>query len=268
MSKPSEIERRYDEKELALILKLAAKRQAVAAGPGRGGLSLAEIQQIAAEAGLDPQHVAEAAAALETQYGHRWPSLLGPSTKFLFERTIPGEVPTNELSEIIEIIRRVTGVQGEVSQVFDSVEWKGHDQMDRHTYVTIKRQGGQTKIKVRGHWWGPVVVSYVVTGAVGLMGALGLAALIEPSSAAGITAFVVGAIGSSYATARTIWQFIARRSEKKLAGLAAQIEEAATAAVAPPAQARIEQVEVEPPSLPEAPEDVVPRPPISTPQRT
>lgn len=95
MPKQPETERRYSDKELALILKLAAERQAFSSELDDRGLTLTEIQQIAAEAGIDPQHVAEAAAVLEAQHGQRRLSLLGAPTRFVFDRTVAGEATPN-----------------------------------------------------------------------------------------------------------------------------------------------------------------------------
>ena len=54
----------FDEREISAILKCAAEIQS-ADGPARTfGLSLAELQQLAAEAGIGPQSVAAAAAEL------------------------------------------------------------------------------------------------------------------------------------------------------------------------------------------------------------
>jgi len=267
MSKQPEIERRYNDKELALILKLAAERQAAPSPSDHYGLSLTEIQQIAAEAGIDPQHVAEAAAALEAHYGHRKFSLLGAPTKFLFDRTITGEVSKTELSEMIELIPQVTGIQGQASQIFDSVEWRSKDVWDRVLYVTIRSQKGQTKIKVLGHWWGPALVAYLVTGLGGFLATVILAkSFLDPASSASVVALVAGVIGGTYLAARTIWQRIARKAESKLRELVRRIEETVPTAAASEANAA---VEVEPQRLPEQPDEITsPRPLASPPQRS
>jgi len=266
MLKQPEIERRYSDKELALILKLAAERQAFSSELDDRGLTLTEIQQIAAEAGIDPQHVAEAAAVLEAQHGYRRLSLLGAPTRFVFDRTVAGEATPKEISEIIDLIRQVTGVQGEISQVFDSVEWRGHDMLDRHTYVTIKCQEGQTKIKVLGHWRGPALVSYLVTGLAGLLATIGISNLIYPVSSVGIGVIVAGGISGTYLTARTLWRYIARKAESTLRELTRRIGERVPTAVAPEINASVE-VEPQRPSQ-QQDETTPPRPRISPPQRT
>jgi hypothetical protein len=265
MAKFPESERRYSDKELALILKLAAERSASSSESGGYGLTLAEIQQIAADAGIDPQHVIEAATALDTQHGSRALSWLGAPTRFVFDRTVAGDVTPTEISEIIDLIRQVTGMQGEVSQVFDSVEWKGHDLLDRHAYVTIRRQQGQTKIKVVGHWWGLALIVYLVGGAAGLLATIGIGKLIDPASAVGVGALVAGGVSGAYLTARTMWRHIARNVESKLKELTRRIGDMVPTAAAAEVSAT---VEVEPERLSQQPEETAPqRPRISPSQR-
>jgi hypothetical protein len=230
MLKQPEAERRYSDRELGLILKLAAQRQESIFESNRDGLSLAEIQQIAATAGIDPKFITEAAAALEAQADSQGPSFLGAPTKFRFERTVAGEVPESEFSEIIEVIRRATGLQGQVSHMLDSLEWKGSDNFDRHTYVTIKGRGGETKIKVFGHWWGPALLLYMGTAIGGLLATLGVGLLIDPDSAIGIGALAVGGLGSTYLAARTLWQRASSKTESKLRKLLGRVEDAVAAA--------------------------------------
>lgn len=245
MSKQSETERRYSDKELGLILKLAAQRQESTSDSNSDGLSLAEIQQIASEAGIDPKFITEAASALEAQDVTERPSFLGAPTKFRFERTVAGEVPESEFSEIIEVIRRATGLHGQVNHMLDSLEWKGWDNFDRTTYVTLKGRHAETKIKVIGHWWGPAFFLYAGTTIGGLLATLGVGLLIHPTSAVGVGAIVAGGLGGTYLAARTLWQRMSSKMDTKLKKLLEQVEEAVAAASRGNAP-----VEVEPQKLP------------------
>lgn len=62
-------ERRYGDEEIRRILDRAveADSSALPAGREETGLTLRELQEVAREAGIDPQRVAEAAAALQVQ---------------------------------------------------------------------------------------------------------------------------------------------------------------------------------------------------------
>ncbi|MBT8400282.1 MAG: hypothetical protein KJO98_07385, partial [Rhodothermia bacterium] len=60
MSEPRDDERLFGEEDVAKILKSASERQATRKAPN-AGLTLEELKQVAAEAGIDPRHVADAA---------------------------------------------------------------------------------------------------------------------------------------------------------------------------------------------------------------
>ncbi len=70
----------YSEAEFVRILRMAAELHDRATGestPGR--LTLADIEQIAAEVGIAPQHIATAAALVATEASEQWrPWLTAP----------------------------------------------------------------------------------------------------------------------------------------------------------------------------------------------
>ncbi len=141
-----EKERRYSDRELALILKLAADLEGEAdAGSGH---TLAEIQSIAAEAGIDPDLVVRAAAALASAKSPGTSALLGAPTTYRFQRHVEGELPASELGEIVRAIRRMTGEEGEVTQVLDSLEWRHERFEGAVTHIAISRHRGRTLIEV------------------------------------------------------------------------------------------------------------------------
>jgi hypothetical protein len=57
--------RRFDDREIALILERAGHLQeSTQANPGNEGLTLAQLQEIARDVGIAPEHVAQAAHAV------------------------------------------------------------------------------------------------------------------------------------------------------------------------------------------------------------
>ena len=96
MSDPIQLAgRRFNEREVAAIIKRASELQEVESiGESSTGMSLAELEQIAREAGLDPALVRRAASDLDTRVTDRQPSaFFGAPTGLVLERTIDGEVP-------------------------------------------------------------------------------------------------------------------------------------------------------------------------------
>ena len=222
-------ERRYTEEELALILNRAAERQeGVPASTPR--YTLAEIQEIAAGAGISPEHVASVAATLRDARAQKGGGVLGAPERFRFEESIDGEVADDVVGELLDLARRELGVQGSVSEAFGSVEWTAKDSTGT-TFVTITRRGGQTVIAVMsarteaagvtatlggfGAFAGSVAVATMLTGIAGLAGPV--------AAAAGI----VAGGGGAWMSARAIWRRLARRWADRTGAMGSALVEAA-----------------------------------------
>ncbi|MGQ0649137.1 MAG: hypothetical protein ACT4P7_16395 [Gemmatimonadaceae bacterium] len=93
------------------MLNRAAERQEGGARPGGARYSLAEIQEIAAGAGIAASHVASVAAGLRESRERGAHRFLGAPWRFRFEETIDGEVADDVVGELIELAsgRRRTG---------------------------------------------------------------------------------------------------------------------------------------------------------------
>jgi hypothetical protein len=119
--------RRFDDREVALILKTAAELQ-VADGGGsaaRGGLSLAELEQIAGEAGIDPALVRRAAqrvTARPVAANNPW---LGGPTTIVVERVVEGTLADDGNEAVLAAIRETSGELGEVSTIGRLFGWRG-----------------------------------------------------------------------------------------------------------------------------------------------
>ena len=227
-------ERRYTEEELALILNRAAERQegAHATTPR---YSLADIQEIAAGAGIAPDHVASVAASLGDERPQLGSGVVGAPHRCHFEESIEGRISDEVVAELFDLVRRETGLQGSVSEALGTLEWKGQDSVG-WTFVTVSRRGGRTTIGVL----------HARTDLAGLVGMLGVFGAFGAS--AGLAAVLVGAMGlagplvtvgaiaggsgSAWATMRTGWRRIARRASDRTASLGTALVEAARRAVA------------------------------------
>src|SRR5690349_21205597 len=117
--------RRFNEKEVALIIKRASElQQSEATAESSTGLSLAELEQVAREAGLDPALVRRAAEDLDTRVTDQTPSrFLGAPTALRLERTIDGEVPVDEFEQLVLEIQRELGQAGAASTIGRSLQW-------------------------------------------------------------------------------------------------------------------------------------------------
>lgn len=146
---------KYAESEAAQILERAAELQRLANDPSR--MTIAELEDAAASAGIAPIHVRRAAGELTLRRARRdrdSPGLGGPRT-ILIEVTLEGEIPVRAYEYVIEAIRRHTGELGVASLIGRSLTWMAHPSHSRAgpgrarmIAVTIVPQAGRTRIRI------------------------------------------------------------------------------------------------------------------------
>lgn len=184
--------RLYSDQEISSILKRAGEMQATESPEETHGLSLEELQHIAAEVGLDPKIIAMAATELEhsgieeKSYG-----LLGASTSMYVERVIPGEINQALLPEVAAKIGEAFGMVGRSGQVGKSLEWT-HSTERTNLQVTVMPHNGQTKVRVIGKFPRVALAYFLPALIIGgfWSGMIPLAMELAPS-----IAFSMGAIG-------------------------------------------------------------------------
>ena len=248
--------RRYSDKELALIIKRAAELEGRVGAEVPGGVhSLAEIQQIAEEAGLDPELILQAAASLELSAPSSKSLILGAPTEFRFQRTIDAEIDESDLGELISTIRQIMGHEGEVSSVLGVAEWKHYTQSEferalsrssPRDHVEISPRPGETKIRVTSRYAtqaglvfgagaaaaGLVSVLAVISGNTGFLS--GYTFLLE----AGL---IAGAWSAAYFGARSYWRRASSLIERRARNLMDQLESQVRAIGRPgPGQSEVE----------------------------
>ncbi len=218
--------RRYNEKEVGRIIKRATDLQE---SEGRAnlldrGASIGDIEQIAAEVGVDPRYIRR--AVLEIDRGDdraEEKSLLAGSVPVEIERVIEGEVTDEQWEMIVQEIRRAQGQLGEIGKLGNSLEWTHKREDATHTQVTLSPRDGQTKIQINYNSEGGAYVSYLVTFLVSalmslvLMKVLKLSPLIEWPAA-------IALITSLHLLVRIAWGIFSRSQKLKLTKLANRIE--------------------------------------------
>ena len=229
---------RFSEQQLGEILRRAAERQEGLAGEPDGRFSLAEIQQIAAEVGISPAHVAAAAVEVTHRSPPPPPSALGAPTSFRFERWLDGEIPRSAIGELFDIARREIGMQGQVSEALDTVEWRARAPLSA-SVVSVATRSGRTQISV---YLAPTDAAALVGlttslggvgAAVGIGVALGTtAAVAGPLAIGAAVAVSLGWAGAgSWVAMRGIWRRLARKWDERATDLGAQLVAAAQRAI-------------------------------------
>lgn len=243
MAQPGERRRRYGDEEVGLILKRAAElqRQEPAAAAEGGGLSLGELEEIAAEAGIDPRYLRRAAEEVDTVAapfrGEGVESLVGAPLTLDFERTLSGELPDDGFETLVPEIQDAAEGVGQPSLLGHTLTWQSTSPNNERTLqVTVGARDGRTRIRIEerssqlaGQLFGGIIGG--VGGGVGLgVGfGVGLGALHSVLFA---VAWPVGVISGSFLLARTIYRSAVRRRQRVLRDLLDRLTEAVEAAIA------------------------------------
>src|SRR5687768_2145152 len=145
----SQDSKRYTETEFSLILAKAAEISGSSSAIDRieDGLTIEEIESIAAEAGLSPESVARA-ARLVSDEGR--PSLLrravGGSFRVRRTFTVPGEFTDERARRVMDSARRTMQTNGAGDASASGVSWSA-GQAGR-VFVSAHGEGTETRVQV------------------------------------------------------------------------------------------------------------------------
>ena len=242
--------RHYSDTEVSRLLKYATELQQADVAGGRGGhegggMTLATLQEVAAEVGIEPRYVQLAAGRIDnpetTGPGH---ALAGTPLLVRAERVIPGELREEDYEQIVTEIQMATYVQGNALMVGRTLTWRSvtSEHQFRRLQVTVESRNGETRIQAeeRLHGYAGMLYGGVVGG--GGMGAgtfFGLAVGLGPlGSALFAAAFPVTLIGGLYVAMRQVMKSTGRKRRAELDGLVDRI-----ARYAGPSQSALEDPE-------------------------
>jgi hypothetical protein len=241
--------RRYNEKEVADIIKRASEfQQLESTAESTAGMSLAELEQVAREAGLDPALVRRAATDLDTRVSDRKPSaFIGAPTHLVLERTIDGEVPADEYETLVLEMQRELGGVGHASALGRSLVWTmqgvHHGRASSRTIqVTVTPRNGRTTIRIEeplGQLAGGLfggLMGGLGGGTSGIAMGIGMGVFHSAPIAMGL---IGGMVTASYVLARTIFGRMARSRGERMQRLMSRLaEHVATTAVRTPEVSR------------------------------
>lgn len=221
--------RRFGDRDIAKILRRAAELQrSTPARPDPSGLTLAELEEIAVEAGIDVENVRRAASELARPSDHGdWVStLLGAPITYRMERRVEGELPTEAFSGLIPLLQAGTGTTGQATTVGRALTWASTGGDNKRTlHILVMAEKGETLIQVEERA-GQIAAAFHAGFGAGGFGfglpvgmSLGAAAGALPGIALGVAITGVG-----YALGRTFYKLTTRRRQRILLGLVDRLE--------------------------------------------
>lgn len=135
-------ERRYSEAELRAIFERAAKRQEEASraeAASRGHLTLRELQEIGGASGIDPAHIAAAAAELAVAAPAKpTHTFLGAPTEVERTRVFPGPISDEAWARMVAEVRRTFDDDGSIGQIGQMREWTAVKRVTNHSGTAMR----------------------------------------------------------------------------------------------------------------------------------
>ena len=211
-------ERRFSDREIREILKKAVEKAPSRALVKSEGLSLAELQSIGQEVGIDPSRIEDAARAVALSGGKNANPLFGAPTVYHIERKVPGGVDPEDTPEILSLIRRVMGRQGEVDDIHGSLEWKAEGDSGGR-YITLSEKDGLTTVTGAANLTNAAVLTFLPAGVVGALASfIGLVKFAQDGSQLGLIVFLT-VFPIFYGILRQVFKVLSRSEAKKLEAL-------------------------------------------------
>ena len=221
MTDPTNLPRLYGEKEIGQILKRATELQHVEPPvPSADSMTLKELEDIAAEVGIDPAYLRRAALEVDTGAAERstWAKLAGEELLLVREITVPGELRKDGFERIVAVIERGSSDHGQSSLLGRTITWRAETpKKSRTVQITVTSRDGQTSVRLEenlknlaGEFFGTGGALAGIGGfAMGANAGIGLLGLWIP----------VGIIGLTYMGTREIYRAIVRRRRRAMGKL-------------------------------------------------
>jgi len=218
---------RFSDEEFAQIIRAAQELQErAAAAPGgdagrtalslpAGGMSLAEIEAVAGEVGLDPAYIKQAAAIMRADRPVLSANpILGGPANFAYRTTVPGRVDPSEYPRLADAIRHELGQHGDRIGIQDSLEWKLVGQATELA-VSVLPSRDETLVSVVADRGSTAMLCYVFSIVPWLIVGVGIGNGLDANLAGGLS-IMAGAAAGGYATGRTIWTVATRKFMRKM----------------------------------------------------
>lgn len=223
--------RRYNDAEVRQLLERATRTSRPRAAPRPSqGMTLAQLEDIAAESHIDVARLRQAARELDlertTQPATPLDHLAGAPLRIHVERTLPFEVDEKDLGLVASSISNASGDVGDSRLVGRTFTWTASTNSGRRTEVRVSVHRGTTNVRIderygelAGGLFGGVLGG--VGGGAGIGGGAAVASAL--GSVALAVAIPATVIAGSYAACHFGFKAYVRRRVRHIDELSARI---------------------------------------------
>ena len=217
----SEHERRYNDREFALILNRAAELSASidSSTPRPTGLSLEEIKAIALEAGFDSGLIERAARQLPTSSGgSAVERVIGGPVRHEITTRFTARLTDEQSAHLLAIVRAVAAQQGEGDSRAGAMSWNSVGEFSQ-LFVSAHGEEAGTRARVVVNRQEALVVTTMLSLTAGTIVPFLIAAGLGFESLAVNAAIFAAGFGGSVATARAFWSATTKRWRTRASAL-------------------------------------------------
>ncbi len=230
-------ERRYDDREVAQILKRVAELHEADGASGGDGMTAQELEGVVGELGMSKALVARATMELARPQARTQPrALLGGPESLMFEDRVDGEISDATFELMVDVLRRALGVPGEVDRSGDTRMWSSSEGAGRVVHLTLVPREGYCVVRLDEQMpvdaRTTVGMGTVAGGMSGMMSVVPMKVLL----AAGLAKLfllpmvVVGGL-AGWGIGRAVWRRRSQGREAELSEAFAQVMDHARAGV-------------------------------------
>jgi hypothetical protein len=219
--------RRFTDKEVAIVLRKASELEDRAGEGGGSGLSLQDLEEIAAEVGISRDAIGKAVAHLDSRARRRNPLAGGPLTRRAI-RVVPGEMDEASMARVIRHVDSSTDAVGSVTEALGSTRWTSADRF-RALQVSLTPERGETTVQVVERTAARLRrLAHLVPASLGAALTAGSIGALNPSSGT-VAALIAMGFAAGGFLGRLGWGWLSARSGERVERLATQLEREAAA---------------------------------------
>ena len=233
MTDPERLPRVYGEKEIGRLLQRATELQHREPSAPATGVTLAELEEIAVEAGIDPKFLRRAAGELDAGVTDSsfWTKVTGDELMLVRELTLPGEFDESGFERIVETILSNSREHGQPNLLGRTLTWRAETPSKLRTIqLTVTSRDGRTQVRLEENLTQLAIGTFSGGTAgvgLGLGTGVGIPVGLALGSALLATALPVGVMAASYIGSRWVYRAQVEGRRRRIGGLFDAVVEAA-----------------------------------------
>lgn len=227
----------YNDKEIGKILERATELQrAEPTSSDADGITLAELEEIAVETGIDVRHLRRAAMEIDGDPGRTTLSsrLLGEALTLRCKTRLPGEVPERAFEPLLALVESNVPGRGQASLLGRTLTWQGGGTGSQVLRIVVSSRNGKTTVLVEENYTQMAGGLFGgLGGGIGLGLGLGVGLPVGISLASPLLAVALptASIGLTYLGTRALYRKLVGRRRRAVNELFGRLQEATGAAI-------------------------------------